>query len=352
MKEYVMLKRKKFRKNKLEVEKNKTNNNNIMVRHDNLFMPNKDFELLESLISDDGISIDTNKVIDEYYNICFAYCPKYLKTKLKNLNNKDDNEVIEKFEIELKKNFETYTSLYTEDEVIKIIEDFGSKIFSLIPDKCNDLWSIISSNKKKTIQMFINNIVNHIDKGKLENIINSYIYKYGIVAQTIVRNKESRWDDYIYTSVMTYLILSFIKTLYSNVLTIEEKKYEFSKILMKLNYPRKDLVDIREIIKMLFNSLKKVERKNLISFFKSSKFKIIELKKDSKRVREIKNFIGYVIFYLESYYFEDNEFYKSDGLMECLENHRNYLIKKGNNKAMDYSYEELEKSYKRRLLNY
>ena len=83
MENYVILKRGRFRSNDISYD-----NNNITVKHSILLSPNKKFKLYNSLIKEESLSLDTKKVIADYYNLYDAYCPKYLKTILKNLKSK------------------------------------------------------------------------------------------------------------------------------------------------------------------------------------------------------------------------------------------------------------------------
>jgi len=365
MENYVILKRRRFRSNDISYD-----NNNITVKHSILLSPNKKFKLYNSLIKEESLSLDTKKVIADYYNLYDAYCPKYLKTILKNLKSKafkrdNPEKIIDEFETILKSDFRIYTSIYQEDEIIKIITKFGSSILSMINKKDINLWYILNSDNKNTIKELIESIVKCINKRKLERIINAYIYKYGVLApllkkkaddtQDKVNNNQDRetiWNDFIYTSIMTYFIITLIETLYSKNLSIDVKRTELQSIISKLGIPDDQPINVNSTIKLLFSNMKKLQRKNIISFYQQTRLEVIRLYKDTKEVRKITNTIGYIIFYIESRYFEDYEYYKTEALISCLEEHEDYLISLKTKNAEKYTYEQLEKSYRRRLLKY
>ena len=97
MKDLVMLNRKRYKDNKLEIKEG------IKVIYGEQCVLNERFDLVSLL----KCELDSNGVICNYYNIIAGYCPYYLKTKLKNENNKslesaNPNKIIKEFEKELK----------------------------------------------------------------------------------------------------------------------------------------------------------------------------------------------------------------------------------------------------------
>ena len=365
MENYVILKRRRFRSNDISYD-----NNNITVKHSILLSPNKKFKLHDSLIEEDSLSLDTNNVIADYYNLYDSYCPKYLKTTLKNLKSKafksnNPDKVIDEFEIILKSDFRTYTSIYQEEEIIKIITKFGSSILSMTNMKDINLWSILNSDNENTVKELIKSIIKCTNKRKLERIINTYIYKYGVLAPLLKKkvnsmqdevnnnqSKETIWNDFVYVSIMAYYIITLIETLYSKKLSIDDKRTKLQSVISKLGIPNTQPINVNSIIKLLFSNMKKLQRKYLITFHQKNKLEVIKLYKDTKEIRKISNIIGYTISYIQNHYFEDYEYYKTEALISCLEEHRDYLISLKKKNAEKYTYEQLEKSYRRRLLRY
>ena len=343
MKDLVMLNRKRYKNNKLEIKEG------IKVIYGEQCVLNERFDLVSLL----KYGLNSNEVICNYYNILVGYCPNYLKTKLKNENNKslesaNPNKIIKEFEKELKSQMQVYVSLYNEEECFKIIEKFGHYIFNALKIETDELWKCIITTQPFVRNDFQKILLKSIEREKLESIINQFIQTYGVL--TLLNNNEE-WIDIIYTSLLVYIIMRLIKTL-NEEKSNEEKIKKLTILFEKLNVPKDNTIDLNEVIRTLFKNLKNAEGSRLCW---CKGIKVVKLKSDSKIVREIGDIIGFTINYMDNLYFENSqyyEFWEADYLVELLEEHREYLKSLGKKEADKYSYEKLENSYKRRLLNY
>lgn len=343
MKELLMFNRKRYKDNKVEI------NEGIKVIYGERCVLNEQFNLLNLLKS----GLESNEVICNYYNIFDGYCPYYLKTKLKNKNDdslKSDNpnKIIKEFEKELKSQMQVYVSLYNEEECFKIIEKFGRYIFNALKIETDELWKCIITTQPFVRNDFQKILLKSIKREKLERIINQFIQTYGVL--TLLNNNEE-WIDIIYTSLLVYIIMHLIKTLYEEK-SIEEKTKKFRRFFKKLNALNGNTIDINEVIRTLFKNLKYAEGSRLCW---CNGVKLVKLKSDSKIVREIGDLIGFTINYIDNLYFENSqyyEFYQADHLVDLLEEHREYLKSKGKKEADKYTYETLDKSYTRYVLKY
>lgn len=343
MKDLVILNRKRYKDNKLEIKEG------IKVIYGEQCVLNERFDLVSLL----KCELDSNEVICNYYNIHAGYCPNYLKTKLKNENNKslesdNPNKIIKEFEKELKSQMQVYVSLYNEKECFKIIKGFGRYIFKALKIETDELWNCIITTQPFVRNDFQKILLKSIEREKLKSIINQFIQTYGVL--TLLNNNEE-WIDIIYTSLLVYIIMHLIKTLYEEK-SIEEKTKKFRRFFKKLNALNGNTIDINEVIRTLFKNLKNAEESRLCW---CKGVKVVKLKSDSKIVREIGDLIGFTINYIDNLYFENSqyyEFYQADYLVDLLEEHREYLKSKGKKEADKYTYETLDKSYTRYVLKY
>ena len=200
---------------------------------------------------------------------------------------------------------QVYVSLYNEKECFKIIKGFGRYIFKALKIETDELWNCIITTQPFVRNDFQKILLKSIERKKLENIINQFIQTYGVL--TLLNNNEE-WIDIIYTSLLVYIIMHLIKTLYEEK-SIEEKTKKFRRFFKKLNA-------------LNGNNLKNAEGSRLCW---CKGVKVVKLKSDSKIVREIGDLIGFTINYIDNLYFENSqyyEFYQADHLVDLLEEHR------------------------------
>lgn len=323
MKKLILFQRPKYRNNNVIIEDNK-----IQVFHNGKIKISK-IDLKE-------VFEDTNRkndILSSILNIYDGYCPEILKNKLKALRAKPNDELAYcSFDEELSKNFELYTSIYNEKELAKIILNFGKDIFNLTKidlNSCYNETDNIETFYKKTYNLTIE-LIKKSNIARLNRNINKLIFKIGVPTAILKKEKElySIWNTFIYISLLCYL--------YKEVMD--------KKIKTKVNF----LELLKYILYTKFNK----------TIFECE-YMIINLQKDTKEVMKIKSLIPFVIFYLDNHYNNSQyyEFWLSDHLIDELDDFRKYLLIKfkketKKNEIEAYSYEELEKKYRRKKLNY
>ena len=323
MKNYIVLKKPKYRVNEVKIVDNK-----IIVKHSGkIGFYNINFiELF-----DEGI-VSKNEMISELSDICGGYCNEYLKNKIKTIKSKyykvEDDLIIYNFNNELENNFDKYIYIYSEEELSNIILNFGKSINTITKIDLNKIYNEnqnINYIFKESYSLLIKKLK---DKSKkLELLINKLVYKIGVQPVIDKDSKSSNWNTIIYISLLSYL---YKESVYGNI---------------KLDF------NVLELLKYVLSKLS--------TNISSVDFEIIKLKKDSKEIKRIKSIIPFIIYYLENHYYYINYYnnWYSDHLLDELEDFREQLLLKTKNKEKRekislYSYERLNDLLRRNKLNY
>ena len=323
MKNYITLKKPKYRINKVLIV-----DNTITVKHSSRIKPST-INFID--LFDDGI-ISKNEMISELSDICGGYCNEYLKNKIKTLKAEytlnEDDRILYDFNKELENNFDKYVTIYNEYELSNIIINFGKSIntltkidFNAIYDENQDVQYIF----KKSYYLMIEDLKIH--SNKLEQVINKLIYKVGVLPKIERNTHSSNWNSIIYISLLCYLYREAV---------LERINLKFNILLFLKN--------------IIFNKLIKLN---------STEYEIIKFKTDCKEIKKIKSIIYFVFNYMENHYYYMNYYdnWYSDHLVDELEDFRQYLLLKTKSKEKRvkieaYSYEKLNSLLRRKKLNY
>ena len=305
-------------------------NNSIYVIHTNKVTNIKKINF-ETLIDETS---NSNEYISRLLNVDNAYCTKYLKGVIKRLKNKslDTNDFT--YLEELFDNYYEGLSLYNETEIYSIFFKFSKNIWKIIEKNSeNFLIYLQKFNYKESIKEFIKLL--KVNKRKLQGYIENLTQSIGVPVK--IKENKADWTMFTYNSVLSYLLVTIFE---------DNDFYNSSKINTNILYHS------------IYKELKKM---NNIKF--SEGHKIIRLKNDTKQVHKIKFLMPFIFCYLDNHYtsyVQYYEFHYADHMIDVLEDHRQYLITDAINKKQlekiekikNYSYDELNNSYRRKLLKY
>lgn len=301
MKTYLYFENLRYEENKLKIEKGK-----IIIEHKGFI---NSIYTNQSNLTEICDGFKHNRTyLKELLEINNAYCPELLKNKLKYLRGKyayEENEkVFDKFYVEFENNWKNYLYIYTADEILKIILDFGKRMLR----KTKLLDYTFTDDHIYNINTMINRLSEE-KRWDIERIIISFINKIGVPVEII--NNCSIWNEFIYDSILLYyisnnnndVILNYLNNKYRNIEDIESER-------------------------------------------------LIKMDTNSKIVYDVKSILSFVYNYVVNDKFNDKEISKEE-----LEDYRKYLLNKSSTKEKkkkitNYSYNDLLKSYMRHKLKY
>lgn len=258
-----------------------------------------------------------------------AYCPEFLKTKLRYLERYADKEMQEQYQKEFETKFYDYLSILNEKEIINTMFNFGKFVHKNTNVKLEDEYyknMKIENFYDKTLSLVIKKL-SEVNINKLNNEICKINAKIGCTSK--FTNNKICWNIFIYSCLISYLFIECIEGRYNTFIN-------YSEVLRYICYKEFGITSEHCIF---------VEE-------------VYETPKNKSSVTPIDNLEYFMYIYLyENYINRNSACWYGDHMMDLVEE---YMVEKINNtkniktkeKYENYTYKEWENRYIRNLKDY
>ncbi len=257
-----------------------------------------------------------------------VYSPQFFKTKFRYLEYlEDDDSMLELYQKDFSTRFFEYLSIYTEDELNKIILDFGKTVYKWMNKRIDGFnYKTYEEFLEKSMNIMIENL-SKVNSAHLLNTINNFVIKIGCPPD-IVDNK-SCWNNFIYMSLIMYLY-------------IEKKAGTY-----------KSNIDYYKLFQYMCHYKVQCEYEHFI--YPRTIFITPNNKSIVHNVNYLEEYMNNYLY--ERYYNPNAQFWYDDHMIDLLDEHQNYLLSitkddKKKEKINKYTIEELDRSYNRKIKGY